>query len=310
VTYPDNKTSPFIEPITDTDKPAVLNLFGRVFSPVMSSAEHHINKVSDWNESRLIRVEGKVVGAYALFIRDIPLFPGEKEDTTRYRTGWRKGKGVEGIALAVEPEFLGKGIGRILREYPESCGRFAYSWGLAYKTLNNLDKWLGYRRLISDSGPFNVTLRDQQAFAFDQHYKQQSTNYDCGPTCLRMLSSYLNGKVVDYPALIEQTECNPVSGTIGSGMEIGLKKLDIPCIRNPHRDQINSFKLLDKSLSGGCPFIVRTLTQGIKHWTIVYAKTSVGHYLLADPSLGLHAVTSMELNQRWEPRQYDGFAVV
>jgi GNAT superfamily N-acetyltransferase len=306
----DKQNPHFIEPITDIDKSAVLNLFGRVFSPVMSTAAQYINAVTDWNESRLIRIDGKVAGAYALFIRDIPYLHGEKEDTNRYRTGWRKGKGVEGIALAVEPEYLGKGIGKKLREYPESTGRFAYSWGRAYKSLNNLDQWLKHRRLVYDSDELNFTLRDHQAIAFDQHFKQQSTNYDCGPTCLWMLSSYLHGKVVDYLALLDQTGCNPVSGTIGSGMERGLKKLDIPFIRNPLRDQINSFNLLDKSLQAGCPFIVRTLTKGIKHWTIVYAKTSVGNYLLADPSLGLHSVTALELNLRWEPRQYDGFAVV
>jgi hypothetical protein len=125
-----------------------------------------------------------------------------------------------------------------------------------------------------------------------------------------MISTYLNGKSVDnYPALIELTGCNPVSGTLGAGMGKGLEELCVPFLRNPHRDQSNSFRLLDESLAGGCPFVVRTLTRGIKHWTISYAKTAAGQYLLADPSLGLHSITAVELNERWAPRQFDGFAV-
>ena len=92
-------------------------------------------------------------------------------------------------------------------------------------------------------------------------------------------------------------------------MEAGLHLSGIPFLRNPERKKEKAFALLDSTLGKGAPFIMRTLTFGGKHWTVVYGKDNQGHYLLADPWLGLHSLGPEALDDRWTPREYDGFAI-
>jgi len=299
-----------IDPVTTENRTAALKLFSRVFHEVMPGVASYVSAATDWEESRLITLNDEVVGCYALSRTVIGNFPGAKESTEKYNRGWRKGKGVQGIALAVAPEYRGMGIGRALRAYPEQSGRFAYSWGYAMESLNNLQEWLSYRRLIATTGGLHITLRDHQPLGLASHHFHQSRAFDCGTTCIQMVQSYIYGqRFGDYEALIRQAGCNPETGTKGGGMEAGLYLLGIDAERNPHQEEQAAFNFLDRALLGGSPFIMRTLTHGAKHWTIVYGKTDEGSYLLADPWLGLHTLTTEEVNGRWSPRQFDGFSI-
>ena len=304
-------TIPEIQVLTPELRTESLRLFRKVFYEFMPGVENYVDRLTDWEESRVIILGDQLAGCYALCRQDIYLMAGTDESTEKYRNGWRKGRGVHGIALAVDPGFRGLGIGKALREYPEKSARFAYSWGGAMKSLNNIDYWLTYRRLIATTGSLHITLRDHQPLGLAACYRKQCTAYDCGPSSLQMVYAYISGSYfTDHQELISVCGCNPVTGTIGSGMEAGLRLLEIPFLRNPHRERSFSFDILDATLRGGAPFILRTLTHGAKHWSIVYGKTSTGRYMLADPWLGLHSVTTEELNDRWEPRRYDGFSIL
>lgn len=301
----------FVESIKQEDKVAVLGLLQKVFSRVMPNVASYVSAKCDWHESVLVRVEGKIAGCYMLKEEDLPYFPEELENTEKYRIHWRIGRGVHGIALAVMPEYRNCGIGKLLRSYPEKRKKYAYSFGFAFKSLNNIDHWLEYRRLIAETPGVYVTLRDHQPIGMASCHRYQTTAYDCGPSCIQIVHTFINkSSIPDHSALMEAMGCNPVTGTIGSGMIKGLDFTNIQYQRNPQRERSASYEFLNSSLRSGSPLIMRTLTHGAKHWTVVYGKNANGEYLLADPWLGLHTVSLEELGCRWEPRAFDGFSIV
>lgn len=53
---------------------------------------------------------------------------------------------------------------------------------------------------------------------------------------------------------------------------------------------------------------MRTLTQGIKHWVVIYGKTH-NQFLVADPWLGKIKYNVEQIISIWKPRDFDGFIV-
>ena len=66
------------------------------------------------------------------------------------RDKWR-GQGVQGVALALDPEYRGTGVGKQLINIPYALG-YDYIWGMHLERLQNLDHWLKRRELVTTLG--------------------------------------------------------------------------------------------------------------------------------------------------------------
>ena len=111
----------------------------------------YLDRHVDWDLSRALRVDGRVVGTYLL--RERPLRDEVPEAAHGVLDGLRA---VEGVGLVVSPEGRGRGWGRLLRDQPRALG-YELVWGLQDKRLGNLDRWLARRRLVHDTGASWVT---------------------------------------------------------------------------------------------------------------------------------------------------------
>lgn len=73
---------------------------------------------------------------------------------------YSKLKGIEGVALCVDPEYRNLGIGDKLRKIPTTLG-YDYVWGQQLKSLKNINQWLKFgRRIVYEDKTMYVTLMD------------------------------------------------------------------------------------------------------------------------------------------------------
>jgi GNAT superfamily N-acetyltransferase len=308
--------SPKISAIQPEDIPEVLDVCSVVFSKVMSpgGVKSYINGSADWSISAKAEYKGRIVGCYILN-RD-PVTRQQhcsKEDLGRYKGM----KGVQGIGLAVLPEYRDFGIGKKLREYPLQKG-YDYIWGLHMKGLHNIDNWTRFgRRIICDSGSMFTTLMDLSRNAkmdlmengFEGFHSFQKAGHTCGPTCVQMVADFLGAGYNDIDHIIDLCGCNTRTGTIDTGIKSALDSLGIANERNPRREDTESaMGYLNALLENGDLFIMRTLTKGVKHWIIVYGKRG-DSFLIADPWLGKIAYDEDQILKIWEPRDFDGFLI-
>lgn len=315
-----------ISPTRKEDIDECLEVCAIVFSKVMAyeSVKSYISGTADWGISAKAEYQGRIVGCYIL--RKAPVGKGcSKEDLSRYA----KLNGVEGIGLAVLPEYRDLGIGKKLRAYPLDKG-YDYIWGLHLKGLHNIDNWIKFgRRVVCDSGDMFTTLMDLSPKAkamtaemsrkqndkdlkehdFERFHSYQEAGHTCGPTCLKMVADYLGVDYSHIDELIDLCGCNTKTGTIDTGMKNALNSLGVKNQQNLfHKDSVSAMDFLDSLIDDGDIFIMRTLTKGIKHWIIVYGKAG-DHYLVADPWLGKIKYTSSQVLDIWAPRDFDGFLV-
>ena len=115
---------------------------------------------------------------------------------------------------------------------------------------------------------------------------------------------------LDRPQEIETIKrlfnTNPQTGTTHEGMIAGLTALDLPFERSVSIPE--PFKWLDENLKKGHLFLMRTRTFGYLHWILCYGKLK-DKYLICDPAQGYIRLTQEEVQERWEPRDWDGFAI-
>lgn len=309
-------SSPKISTIQPEDIPEVLDVCTVAFSHVMSPSgvKSYIRGTADWDISVKAVYQGKIVGCYILNRDSVTRQQScSTEDLSRY-----KGlKGVQGIGLAVLPEYRDLGIGKKLREYPLHKG-YDYIWGLHLKGLHNIDNWTRFgRRIICDTGSMFTTLMDLSNNAkqpltegnLEDFHSFQQAGHTCGPTCVKMVADFLGTGYKDIDEIIDLCGCNTKTGTIDTGIRNALDSLGIANQQNPHRDSVESaMGYLNALLENGDLFIMRTLTKGVKHWIIVYGKRG-DRFLVADPWLGKIAYDEDQIVSIWEPRDFDGFLV-
>lgn len=117
-----------------------------------------------WDKSIKATHQDKTIGIYLIgdrqlqdVIEDEKAIPNENLDKYKNRIG------VEGVALAVMPEYQKQGIGKKLKDALVNMTTANYIFGLQYKSLNNLQNWLKSRRLVAqsfgDEGVY-ITLQD------------------------------------------------------------------------------------------------------------------------------------------------------
>lgn len=309
-------STPKISKIEPGDIPEVLDVCAEVFSKVMSpeGVRGYIKGTADWNISVKAVYQGKIVGCYILNRDPVTRKQGcSSEDLSRYKDL----KGVQGIGLAVLPEYRDLGIGKKLREYPLHEG-YDYIWGLHMKGLHNIDNWTRFgRRIICDTGSMFATLMDLSNKAkqtlnesgLEDFHSFQQAGHTCGPTCVKMVADFLGAGYDDIDEIIDLCGCNTRTGTVDTGIKNALDSLGITNEQNPHRDDAESaMGYLNALLENGDLFIMRTLTKGVKHWIIVYGKKG-DRFLVADPWLGKIAYDENQIIGIWEPRNFDGFLV-
>lgn len=129
--------------------------------------------------------------------------------------------------------------------------------------------------------------------------------YSCGATAVEMALSHLKmPQEIEY--IKELFLTNPKTGTTHEGMIAGLEALKIPYVRSFQIEK--PFEWLDDQLEKNHLFLMRTLTYGCKHWILCYGKLK-DKYQIADPAGGYIQLTQEEVQGRWEPREWDGFAI-
>jgi len=148
-----------IEKILPQDLPAVEEILRKAFPQYASWVCDYVRSLADWGLSGKAVVKGQTVGVYIIGTRQItdvvnPQAEGQ-EDLSHYQNK----QGVEGVALAVLPEFQGQGVGRKLKNAAERLSA-DYIWGEQLQGLNNLDHWLKRRRLVRQNPAMNITLQD------------------------------------------------------------------------------------------------------------------------------------------------------
>jgi hypothetical protein len=300
-----------ISKIIPSDINECLAVSVEVFKDQMTpiSLVSYLNHEVDWSKSYKATVNGKIVGCYLLAENSVLKY---KACLTEDLTPYKKLRGVEGIALSVLPEYRSLGIGKSLREIPKNLG-YDYIWGQQLKTLKNLDNWLKFgRRLVGNCGSIYITLMDlnHKNLSFGSSHLFQEKGHTCGPTCVEMVSKFLNVDYGDVDDISELCGCNTTTGTIDVGMKNALSKLGISNKQNIHTSNTKEAMsyLNDIFKTGNKVFIMRTLTRGIKHWIIVYGKKG-NTFLVADPWLGKITYSTKEIVDIWKPRNFDGFEV-
>lgn len=302
-----------ITKINQEDIPEVLDICAKVFSNVMSPNEvkKYINSVANWEMSVKATMNNQIIGCYILNEDSVLEFEQcADEDLSKYKTL----KGIQGIALAVLPEFRGTGAGRKLRDYPLHLN-YDYIWGQHLKGLQNIDNWLKFgRRLVGDCNGLYITLMDLKnnniAERVEHNHKFQQQAHTCGPTCVQMVADYLGVKYANPEEIEQLCNCNTTTGTIDTGIKNALDTLGINNKQNTeNKTPESAIQFLNNSIQNGNVFIMRTLTKGIKHWIVIY-KFDGTNYFVADPWLGKIKYSPEQIIKIWQPRDFDGFVII
>jgi len=259
------------------------------FSTVKGSA--------DFDISFVIKLDGEVIGTYILGDKPLHLL-----GTLNHYMGL---KGVEGVALAVKPEFRGTGYGNMLKDYSIENSKYDYIWGMQLKDLKNVEDWAKRRRIVFSSSSMVITLQDIKDTFPHLH---QTNGINCGSTSLKMLLNYYKAKI--NPSIDDLTDHMEIDYEFGC-TDVRMKKgLEYTSLKH-QQIKVNSgdaLNFLKNYLKNDRKILLRTLTQGIKHWVVVYDYND-GEFCVADPWLGKIKYNEKEIYSIWEPRNFDGFVV-
>jgi len=102
----------------------------------------------------------KIIGCYLLNEKSAQIFIDEihegkigdfpPDETKIYFSGNIPGKGIQGIALAIDPEYRDMGFGKMLKGWAKNLG-YDYIWGVSDKNLENIDQWRKERQILAES---------------------------------------------------------------------------------------------------------------------------------------------------------------
>lgn len=128
----------------------------------------------------------------------------------------------------------------------------------------------------------------------------QPNGFSCGPTCIKMVANYLRkGEEYSIDDITKFCETDTTIGTPPNRMQMGMNKLRIAYKIN------HGFEELDKALSRNDVCILRTFTNQVPHWIIVYDYENITkEYKVNDPWLGRMEYTHDELEKIWMGREY------
>ena len=140
-----------------------------------------VKETTDWNASLKAVSSGQIVGFYLLGHKGVGnLNKTIKSEKARLEKGENLKKykgltGIEGVALGVIPEYRGRkdfNVAKELKNRVRETEGIHYIYGMQYKSLGNLNNWIGTpekpkaRRLFAQShdddseNPVYITLED------------------------------------------------------------------------------------------------------------------------------------------------------
>jgi GNAT superfamily N-acetyltransferase len=114
-----------------------------------------------WKISKKATINGKIVGCYLLNNTSIYEYLSKNSKFEDYKNK----RGIQGMGLAVLPEFKGMGIGKKLRKIPYEM-EYDYIWGRHLKSLKNIHHWIKFGRRVvfngkdKDGKEIYITLAD------------------------------------------------------------------------------------------------------------------------------------------------------
>ena len=279
----------------DEDKKAVIAVIDETFKKYGGLLT--VRGSVDFNISLALKKDGVVVGTYLLGNHPMHLI-----ENVKHYLGL---KGIEGVALAVKPEFRGAGYGNMLKDYSVQNTKADYIWGMQLRDLKNVNDWAKRRRIVFSSSAMFITLQDLKDKFPHLH---QTSGINCGPTSLKMVLEYFKAK--KNPSIDELTEIMEVDVDAGT-TDVRMKKGLIYCKMNHKQIKINEGEaliFLKNYVKNDRKILLRTLTRGVKHWVVVYDYKD-DLFLVADPWLGKIKYNDKEIYNIWEPRNFDGFIV-
>jgi GNAT superfamily N-acetyltransferase len=94
---------------------------------------------------KVLAPDGKVAGFYFLGPGQVPV------------EGFEDLRGVEGVALMVQGDSRGSGLGSALKDAPRRLG-IDYVWGYQAKGLHNLEHWRRRREIVAEDEDTYVTM--------------------------------------------------------------------------------------------------------------------------------------------------------
>lgn len=128
-----------------------------------------ISTLYDPNNTYKATVDGKTVGFYFLsdkqpleqFVEFFLHRIGNKDFDERKYNELKEKRGVQGVAVAVLPEYKGMGIGRALIELPSTLG-YDYIWGAQTKMISDIGEWTKRRKVLVSSPDdfFHITYQE------------------------------------------------------------------------------------------------------------------------------------------------------
>jgi hypothetical protein len=155
---------PIISPIEKEDIPEIIEICVDVFSDVDTpdGIREYLGANTDWSISKKCMIGNKVISCYLFNEDPVSSMLDEcscaLEDYSKY-DGLR---GLQGLGLALLPEYRGAGIGKLMRDVPLSMP-YDYVWGRHLKGLHNIDNWTRFgRRVIGENEEEYVTIMDLQ----------------------------------------------------------------------------------------------------------------------------------------------------
>lgn len=128
-----------------------------------------ISTLYDADNTFKATMNGQIVGFYFLsekqpleqFVEFFKQRIGTKDfDVEKYEELLTK-RGVQGVAVAVLPEFKGTGIGKALLELPSTLG-YDYIWGVQTKMISDIEQWTKRRKILLSSPDdfFHITYQE------------------------------------------------------------------------------------------------------------------------------------------------------
>jgi ribosomal protein S18 acetylase RimI-like enzyme len=165
-----NRFNTQITIIKPKDNNDIIDILSKVFGFIDNKEEikRKISRRLNNNLSIKIELNGKIVGCYLLaeksineFIRQInsnELKDFPKNETNIMISDKLSDNGIQGISLAVLPEYRDKGFGEKLKNYVDNLD-YDYIWGVQDKKLENINFWTKTRKIIVESDTHFATLK-------------------------------------------------------------------------------------------------------------------------------------------------------
>jgi len=156
--------------INPSDNDEIVDILFEVFGFIDDKEEikSKISKRLNNNLSIKIKYNGKIVGCYLLAEKSVNDFIEsiEKDQISDFRKNDTKinidyklsDNGLQGISLAILPEYRNLNLGKKLKEYTYNLG-YDYIWGVQDKKLKNIDFWKNSRNVFAESSNRYATIK-------------------------------------------------------------------------------------------------------------------------------------------------------